>query len=103
MPGLPDYAEHTIKPTHATANNTLIAYENSTRTWAPSNGAVFKPSTACLRRIGSLAGGCRIDPTASGDYIIRGDSDIQLQKAVSKLQVLDNAAVSLIPRIRFLR
>lgn len=90
---MPDRIPHTVRPT--AVKDVLIAHEIVTRTWTPakgSNGATFQPNTAILNKVGDLSGS-RIDATETGDYILKGDSESQLQKAASKLQVLSNAMV----------
>ncbi len=77
----------------------LIEHETITRTWTPDRKGGFinlRSKDHALGKIGTLCH-CRlvhIDPE-SESIIIRGDCEEDIEKAISKLRVVDKAAVSL--------
>jgi len=78
----------------------LIEHETITRTWTPGYKGGFislRSKDHALAKIGALCN-CRLvhNDSKPVDVIIKGDCEEDIQKVVSKLRVVDSAAVSLI-------
>ena len=79
------------------SDNLLIEFQNITRTWVPSkNGRDIgaRVSDQILSMIGDLCN-CRIErlDESRSDVTLRGDTEQDIEKALLKLRIADEAAV----------